>query len=290
MILSLLRESKDYIKNNNKFIKLVFYISFWKLLYTLVLISYNINNLLIYRFDKWLPRMSTLKYFLEEIISNHLVWLVILIAFIILIWYVFLYPTGMSAIIHFLKDKKNSIWKAIWKGVTDFFVMFELNALAFSFWFYTYAITVLRLFTLWILDNTIAIILVSVWWLAALFSSIFWQYAKFLIVIENMWVFEAIKKSISITITNIWVTIRWRVMQLVTYILFYFKAFIIASAPMLLVYFLINAWLADRGFKRVIRLIGIITVILIIYMISIIQAFFRKFWFKMYNKVVKIEE
>ncbi|HOG15003.1 MAG TPA: hypothetical protein PK674_00225 [Candidatus Absconditabacterales bacterium] len=290
MILSLLRESKDYIKNNNKFIKLVFYISFGKLLYTLVLISYNINNLLIYRFDKGLPRMSTLKYFLEEIISNHLVWLVILIAFIILIGYVFLYPTGMSAIIHFLKDKKNSIGKAIGKGVTDFFVMFELNALAFSFGFYTYAITVLRLFTLGILDNTIAIILVSVWGLAALFSSIFWQYAKFLIVIENMGVFEAIKKSISITITNIGVTIRGRVMQLVTYILFYFKAFIIASAPMLLVYFLINAGLADRGFKRVIRLIGIITVILIIYMISIIQAFFRKFWFKMYNKVVKIEE
>lgn len=290
MILNLLRQSKLFIKENHKFVKLIFYVSFWKLLYTLGLIAYNINNLLIYRFNKWLSLMSFLEYFKTEVISNNLLWLVILIGIIILVWYVFLYPTWTSAAIHFLRDKKNSIWKAMWKWANDFFTMFELNALAFSFWFYTYSITVLRLFTLWILDSTIAIILVAVWWLAVLFSSMFWQYAKFLIVIEDMWVFEAIKKSIWITINNIWITLRWWIMQMILYVLFYFKVFVIIAVPMLLMYFLINWGVASSGFEWIIRLIGWLSVILIIYLISIIQSFFRKFWFDVYHKVVDFEE
>ncbi len=290
MILKLFKESKNYIKNNHKFIKLVFYTSFWKLLYTLILLAYNINNLLIYRFDKGLSLMSSLKYFRVEIVTNHLIWLAILVALIILIWYVFLFPTWMSAAIHFLKDNKNSTWKAMWKWFNDFFTMFELNALALSFWVYTYAITVLRLFTLWVLNNTIAIILVVIWGFTVLFSSIFWQYAKFLIVMENMWVFEAIKKSISITINNIWVTIKWRIMQIVFYFLFFFKAFILASVPMLLIYFLINWWASSRGFEWLIRVVGVVAVVLITYIISIIQAFFKKFWFDLYNIIVNMEE
>ncbi len=296
MIRKLLKESKSFISTNHKFIKLIFLVSFWKLIYTIILISYNINNLLIYRFDKWLPILDTLQYFWEEITINNLVRLVIIIWLIVLIWYAFLYPTWMSAGIHFLKDKKDSIWKAIWKWVNDFFAMFELNALAFSFWIYTYAITVLRLFTLWIIDNTIAIMLVIVWWLAVLFSSIFWQYAKFIIVLENkwdkkeIWVFEAIKKSIWMTINHIWITSKWWIMQIFLSIVFYFKAFIIVSVPLLLIYFLINSNISNQWQEWIIRTIWWITLIITIYIVSIIQAFFKKFWFDIYNKVKSLEE
>lgn len=296
MILKLLQDTKSFLLKNHKFVKLIFLVSFWKLLYTIMLIAYNINNLLIYRFDKWLPIMDTLQYFREGIRVNHLVWLIVLIWIIILVWYGILYPTWMSAGIHFLKDKKNNIWRAIWKWMNEFFIMFELNALAFSFGVYTYAATVLRLFTLWILDSGITVWLIIVWGIAVLFSNIFWQYAKFIIVLEktdnkkDIGVFEAIKKSISMTINNIGITIRWWLFQIITLFIFYFKVFVLMSIPLLLIYFLINNNLSSQWQEWIIWTIWSITLVITIYMISIIQAFFKKFRYDIYQHIISQKE
>lgn len=299
MIRNTLKQSKNFLLKNHKFIRLVFFIAFGKLLYTIILLAYNVNNLLIYRFNKGWSTLSTIQYLRIEVQSHSLVWLVILLAIIVLVWYVFLYPSGMAATIHFLKDKKNNIGKSIWKWIWDFFAMFELNALSFSFWIYTYAITVLRLFTLWILNSNIAIILVVVRWLVVLFASIFWQYAKFILVMEKkhekdedekIWIFDAIKKSISLSINHIGITFRWWIMQIITWIWFYIKTFVIIAIPLLVIYFLVNSNINTNGFEWLIRIISGITTILTIYMFSMIQAFFRKSWFDIYQTIKTLEE
>jgi hypothetical protein len=68
--------------------------------------------------------------------------------------------------------------------MNDFFVMFEFQAMMFSFSFFTYIITVLRMFMLNILDNVFIIIIVSIWGVAVLLATILWSYAKFAIVLE----------------------------------------------------------------------------------------------------------
>lgn len=273
----------------------MFLISFWRLIYVIILISYNINNVLVYRFDKWLSIFSTLKYFWWEITRNHIVWLIVILWVIVLIGYAFLYPTWISASIHFLKDKKQKIGKAIWKGINDFFVMFELNALAFSFGFYTYTITVLRLISLDILGNWFAMWLVILWWICVLFASIFWQYAKFILILEknennkSIWVFDAIKKSIWLSINNVGITIKWWIRQIIILFIFYFKTFIIISIPWLILYFLINSNI-NPWLEWIIWTLWIVTTIMAIYIMSIIQAFFKKFRFDIYIHIKSQKE
>lgn len=285
MIKQYIQDSKAFLLNKPKFMNLVFWIWFCRSLSVVFLLTYNINNVLIYRFNKWLSVFTVFQYFIEEISRNHIVRLVIILAIFILIWYVFLYPMGMSASINFLNNQKDGIWKAIWKWAGDFFTMFELNGLAFSFWPYTYSITVLRLITLDVLNSWFVIWLIILWWIAVLFASIFRQYAKYIIITEQIWVFEAIKKSVWITITNMGITIKWLVMKTIALCIFYFKLIIILSVPLLLIYILLTSNLINGWNERIIRIIWIIATIIATYILSVTQWFCTVFTHKIYTYI-----
>jgi hypothetical protein len=285
MIRQFIKDSKAFLLSNHKFINLVFFIWFCRSVSIIILLAYNINNVLIYRFDKWLSVFTVFQYFIEEITRNHIVRLIIILAIFISIWYIFLYPMWISASIHFLNHQKESIWKAIWKWANDFFTMFELNALAFSFWPYTYSITVLRLITLDVLNSGFVIWLIILWWIVVLFSSIFWQYAKYIIVTEQIGVFEAIKKSMWMAITNMGVTMRWLIMKIIVLSIFYFKLIIIVAVPLLMIYFLLTSNAINSENERIIRIIWIITTIIATYILAVTQSFSTVFWHKIYSHI-----
>jgi len=286
MIKQFLRETKAFLVQKPKLIRLTFWVSICRSVSILLLLAYNINNILIYRFGKWMSIFTVFQYFLDTITSNHIVWLIIVLIIFIAIGYVFLYPMWISATIHFLNNKDESISKAIGKWTNDFFTMFELNALAFSFWPYTYIITLLRLVTLNVLNSGFVIWLIIVWWIAVLFASIFWQYAKFLIVEEWLWVFEAIKKSMWITTTNLWITFKWVITKCLVLFIFYFKIIIVVGVPLLIMYLLITLNIINENNERLLWTIGIITTLLASYIIGITQAFFMTFWHKIYHKII----
>lgn len=290
MIRQWIKDSKDFVLQTPKLIKLSFLVWFCRSITIVLLLAYNINNVLIYRFEKWLSIFTLFQYFIDEITVNHIRWLIIIISIIITIWYVFMYPMWISAIIHFLKSKKQSISNAMWKWAKDFFTMFEINALAFSFGPYTYMVTSLRLITLDVLDSWFIIGLLILRWIIVLFSSIFWQYAKFIIIDEQIWVFEAIKKSIELTITNTWITIKGLIMKIIILLLFYFKMIIIVWIPLLIMYFLLTTNILNWNHERILRTLWIVATILAAYIIAVTQAFFMTFWHKIYRHILEKAE
>ncbi len=281
MIRQFVKDTKNYLLQKPRLIKLAFFVWFCRSIEVMLLLGYNLNNVLIYRFGKWMSIFTMFQYFIDTITKNHIIWLIVLIAIIISLWYLLLYPMGISATIHFLNQKTDSIWKAMWKGANDFFIMFELNALAFSFWPYTYMITVLRLITLDVLNSWFVIWLFILWGVMVLFASVF------IIVEEKIWVFEAIKKSMSITILNIWITFRWLIMKMIVLGMFYFKTIIIIWVPVLLMYFLITTNIINSNNERIMWTIWIIATILWAYILSVIQAFFITFWHKIYHHILE---
>ncbi len=287
MIRQFIKDSKTLLLQKPKLIRLSFWIWFCRSISVILLITYNINNVLIYRFWKWMSVFTMFQYFIDEVTRNNLLWIMIAVAVVIGLWYALLYPMGIAAIIHFLNNKSDSIWKAIWKGANDFFTMFELNALAFSFGPYTFMITALRLITLDVINSWFIIWLFILWWIIVLFASIFWQYAKFIIIEEKIWVFEAIKKSMSITITNMWLTIRWLIMKVVILTIFYFKMIIIVWVPLLLMYFLVIGNIINDGNQRIMRIIWFISIVLASYILTTTQAFFMTFRHKIYKHILE---
>jgi hypothetical protein len=289
MIRQLVKDSKAFILQKPKLVGLSFLIWVSRSLEILLLLAYNINNMLIYRAGKWMSVFTMFQYFIDEVVANHIVRLIIIILIIFSAWYIFLYPMWISAIIHFLNQKKWNISKAIWKWTWDFFTMFELNALAFSFGAYTYLITILRLITLDVIHSWFVIWLLILWGTAVLFSSIFWQYAKFIIVEEQIGVFEAIKKSVWLTINNMFITIKWLIIKIMITILFYFKLIIIISIPLLISYFLLSSNIINGSNERIIRVLWIASLILASYILTTTQAFFMTFWHKIYKHILNRE-
>lgn len=290
MIRKYLNDSRTYLLEHKKFVNLAFFVWFCRFFYIVFFLAYNVNTLLTYKLEKWLSIFTIFQLFVDLVNENNLLRLVILVLILFAIWYALGYPIWISANIHFLdKDSNESIGTALSGWIKDFFSVFELNGLAFSFWAYTFFSTVFRLYILDILNSGLAITLVIVWWLCVLFSSIFWQYAKYIMVLEkkdwkNMWISEALKKSMNLTISNFGLTIKWFLAKAWMTIVFYFKIAIIVTVPLLVIYFLATSDVIWPGAQRVIWVIWVLTMIIATFMLTSTQAFFFKFWHLLYKK------
>ena len=279
-----------YLLEHKKFVTLAFVVWFCRFFYIVFFLAYNVNTLLTYKLEKWLSIFTIFQLFVDLVNENNLLWLVILVLILFAIWYALGYPIWISANIHFLhKDQNESIGTALSEWIKDFFSIFELNGLAFSFWAYVFFSTVFRLYILDVLNSWLTIILISVWWLCVLFSSIFWQYAKYILVLEkkdwkNMGISEALKKSMNLTISNFGLTIKWFLAKAWMTIVFYFKIAIIVTVPLLLIYFLATNDVVGTNSQRIIWVIWVLTMVIATFMLTSTQAFFFKFRYLLYKK------
>lgn len=290
LLKNLLKETKEYLINTPKFIRLIFTIWFFRYFFVIILLANNINTLFTYRLDSWIDLQtlfSSIKNWIE--INNY--GLIIIIIIIFAIWYLLMYPVWLSAWIHFVDDKDKSISRAFAYWLKDFFLMFEFNWLALSFWEYTFITTTSRLFAIDILSNWIIIWLIILWWFFVLFAAIFRQYAKFILVLEkwkdgkDLWIFDAIKKSISLTFSNLTYTIKWYISRIFISILFYIRLIVVIAIPLLILYFLITSGIIWIWNQRIIRILAIFTILIATYLFVLIQAFFTKFQYEMYKTV-----
>lgn len=288
MFKRILRDSISKIVEDTRLIRLSFLVTFCHFVSIVYLMVWNINNLLTYRYEKWIPMSKALEYILNRSQDNNMTVAIIIVVAIIFIWYSLLYPIWESAMIHYLDKEWQRTWKVIWKWVNDFFVMFEFEAMMFSFGIFTYLITTLRMFMLNILDNSFIIILIIIWWIVVLLATILWSYAKFIIVLEWQNVFSAIKRSASLTIMNFGTTIKFVVIQLFLMIRFVINAIVVMGIPFLIVY--IAIWLNVIESKIVWYVIAISVIILLFlmaYINAIIEAFFMTYRYKVYKSITE---
>ena len=289
MIKWYLNDSRKFLFEHKKFTKLAFIVWFCRFFYIVFFLAYNVNTLLTYKLEKGLSIFTIFQLFVDLVNENNLLWLVILVLVLFAIWYALGYPIWISANIHFIeKDENENIWTALSEWIKDFFSVFELNWLAFSFWAYTYFSTLFRLYILDIISSWLVIWLIGIRWLCVLFSSIFRQYAKYILVLEkkdwkNMWISEALKKSMNLTISNFGLTFKWFLAKAWMTIVFYFKIAIIITVPLLLIYFLATSDIMWNN-QRIIRVIWVLTMIIATFMLTSTQAFFFKFRHLLYKK------
>ncbi|MCF7834481.1 hypothetical protein K9M48_00300 [Candidatus Gracilibacteria bacterium] len=288
MFRQILRESINKITEDTKLIRLSFLVTFCHCISIVYLMVWNINNLLTYRYDKSISTGKALEYIINRSQDNNMtLWVIIFVSFVFL-GYFLLYPVGESSLIHYLNDGIKKTGKALGKGINDFFVMFEFEALATTFSFFMYIITILRLFMLNILDNTFVIILVIIRGAAVLFATILRSYARFAIVIEGHQVFGAIKRSVYLTFLNFGTTIKFVFIQIFLTIRFLINAIVIMGVPFLIVY--IAIWLNVIESKIVGYIIAISVIamlILMAYINAIIEAFFVTYRYKVYKSITE---
>lgn len=283
MIRDIIYQTKQDLLNHPKLIKYSFFYMFCHSLITLWFIVYNTNNVLLYRYESWISLFTMLQYFIDRV-KDYWLWIyVIILGVLIAIWYFILYPIGISTIVHFINKWFKSHSSSVWWWLKNYFTITEFNWLAFSFGTFTFFMTLIRLYTLDILNSTFAIVLIIIWWMVVLIASILWNYAKYYIILEWVSVYDAIRNSVTLTFNNFFLTIKATFYQLVLYIYFLFRMGIILIIPLLILYLLIYLdaikW---ASLEWILWILGVILVISTSYIGSIIWVYFDLYRYKVF--------
>ena len=206
---------------------------------------------------------------------SHMSWWLIWIGLILAIWYFLLPPIGEASLIHYLDDVDRKWARSLGKWLTSFFPMFEFNGIMSVFTPLMFIIFLSRFWMLGILDNVFVVIIIFLRWLLVFFASIFLPFAKYFIVLEDMKPFDAMKKSMSLSLTHLATVLRATFLQYVLSMRFIINILLFLGMPMLVLYTATKFDITTTGpLTTIVIWASVLTALLIAYINGIIEAFF----------------
>ncbi len=235
--------------------------------------------------NTWLLQLI-LKYIQSLLNHENLLIISIILLSILLIGYFLLPPIAEASIIYYLNDKEKKWSKSLWKWVLKFFPMFELHGFLSLFSFLAFFIAISRFYVLNILSHPLVITITIIWLILIIVISIITPYTKYIIVLENKWLKEAIKSSLSLTLENFPTTIKYVFINYILYIRFLINILIIVWIPLITIVLIVKFNLNNSEiWKYILIIIILTTTFLTAYINGIIEAFFLTYWNKVYKKI-----
>ena len=140
-----------------------------------------------------------------------------------------------------------------------------------------------RFWMLWYLDNPVIKTVFIIWILCVLAKTIFRPYVNYYIILRNCSAWDAVIKSMSLTISNFWLTIRWLLRQLAIRFRFFLNSCIIIWVPILIMTIAVQLNIIDNSAVEVVSWILVsIWIIVFIYLEAIYVAFDNTYWYKIF--------
>ncbi len=284
----ILIEAYHDVLNDTKLIKLATLTTIFHSLVFTIYIIYQIIFIFTQLKHQWSEDLIKiiLHYFKSITSSEYFFIFSIIIAIILAIWYFLLPPIAEGALIEYLNSK--SIWKAIKKWLKKFFEMFEFHSLISVFCFLAFIIVASRLLVLGVLTNPIIILIIIFRLVIIILQTIFLVYTKFLIILEDLPLKEAIKKSFNLALDNLEITIKFVIVNYILYIRFIINLLIIIWIPIFLIWIpslFIKNIQNNQIFKNLFFISIIIWILVATYINWIIEAFFISYWYKVYEYI-----
>ena len=254
-------------------------------------VVYYINNLLLQKYESGLDLSDALLYLIDSIGMGKQLILLVVVIILIVIGYLWLYPIAQSGVVFALEKKEKSAFSSFVKGGSRFFPMLEYNGLSISFGIFVFLTVLLRLFIMDILWSGLIIVLISIWWLAVFFALFFWPYARILIVLEGISVFDAIKRSVVLTFSNLALTFQLVIFEVILLLRFILNALLVIGVPLLFIYLAFALNIIQYSIvETIIWVITILLIIFLAYINSLIETFFLTYWYTAYQKIIHEEE
>jgi len=283
----------NIIKDDSK-IK-TFYIIPWLLsilFLTILLVYQSIYTYVELFWNKEAALEIILKFFHSDYVIETIIWIGIF-----LIIYFILIPIFEWWLIKYIdfKDNNKEISKseAFWYWLYNFFPLFEFNNLFSEFkiisiinWF----LFMLRFF--WIEYLSILIYVFLVLLFLSLILNILFSYSKYIIILENKWVFEAIWISSKITIFNLIRTIKLYFLMLFLNMRVIFNFIVFLSFPLIMI---IAIWLITTKIFLIMAIL-ILSVLFILfiwalwYLTAVLEVFTTAIWYYAYKEWKKALE
>lgn len=229
-------------------------------------------------------------YFITTLNEHHALLTVIIAVLVIIVWYLRLYPIGQASVVYALHEPKNNNMTSFMKWMNRFFPMLEYGGLSIPFWLFTFATVLIRVYLMEIYDNIVVQFMIWIWWITVILATMLWQYAEIIIALEWCPVFDAIKKSTKVAASNIVLSFKLMLVELILLLRFFIIWAIIVWIPLWLVYIAVWLDILDNSFVEGVIWIVCWALLLVLWYINcIIEAFFITYWYKAYMALTKKE-
>lgn len=149
----------------------------------------------------------------------------------------------------------------------------------------------LRLYLINVLGNVVVDILIGIWGIMVLFASIFWSYAKVIIVLDGVQVFDAIKKSTKVAFLNLGLSIKLMLVEFFLLFRFLITGALIVGIPLGIVYIAVWLNILDNSFvEGLIRVVAGGLLLFLSYINCIVETYFLTYWYQAYKTIALEKE
>ena len=203
MIKSLVQQSIHFLLEKPKIIRLSFLTTFGHTIVRIYLVAYFLMNIVRTRYESGLDTSTAILYLFNKIQELNIRGFIIPFVVIIVIRYVYVYHIGTASLIYYIQSDGKKFFTALARGIKKFFPMMGSSALfGMGLGLYSVVTYTIRLGFMDLLGNVVVKIILIMWRTIALFIAIFAPYVKYYITTHDMNVFDAFKKSVSLTLGN----------------------------------------------------------------------------------------
>lgn len=285
MFRQILSDSVTVLFQNPKLIRLSFLTLVFYSIVRIYFIVYYFNTFLLYKYESWVQLSDAFIYVLDKL-NNQWILRAVIWVVIVLIWYLWFHPIGEASVISALDNPQQSAFRSFVRGSGKFFPMLEYSWLSIPFWVFTFCTVMLRLYLMDIFDNIFITIIVGIRWFLVLFASVCWSYARIIIALEGCQVFDAIKKSTSLAMNNLGLSVKLMFVELLLMLRFIVIGLLIVGIPVLLIYIAVWLDVIQNSFvETTIRVVAAGLLLVIAYLNCIVEASFLTYWYQAYRKI-----
>ena len=285
MFRQILSDSVTVLFQNPKLIRLSFLTLVFYSIVRIYFIVYYFNTFLLYKYESWVQLSDAFIYVLDKL-NNQWILRAVIWVIIVLIWYLWFHPIGEASVVSALDNPQQSAFRSFVRGSGKFFPMLEYSWLSIPFWVFTFCTVMLRLYLMDIFDNIFITIIVGIRWFLVLFASVCWSYARIIIALEGCQVFDAIKKSTSLAMNNLGLSVKLMFVELLLMLRFIVIGLLIVGIPVLLIYIAVWLDVIQNSFvETTIRVVAVSLLLVIAYLNCIVEAFFLTYWYQAYRKI-----
>jgi hypothetical protein len=149
----------------------------------------------------------------------------------------------------------------------------------------------IRIYLMDIFDNIMIQFMIVIRWVIVVLATMLWQYAQIIIALEWCPVFDAIKKSTKVAASNLSLSFKLMLVELILLLRFFVIWAIIVWIPLWLVYIAVWLDILNNSFvEGIIWVVCWALILILSYINCIIEAFFITYWYKAYTALTEKEE
>ena len=284
MLKEIIKETVKILINRPRIIRLALLTSYSYTFYQIYWVLYFINWLVNIKYNSWVDISDALIYFVNAIQRFNILWLIITIVVIFILWIFIFWPIWRQALLYSVDNPNMRTATAFVKWWKKWWIMAEFWWV--NMWWLSMRsvfIFAVRFWMLGYLNNPVIISVFTIWIICVLAKIVLRPYVIYYIVLKDYSAWDAVMKSMSLSLSNLWLTIKWLLKQAIIRCRFFLNSCIAIWIPLIVMIFCIQMNLIDNSAVEIItRILVSVWILIFIYLEAIFKAFDYTYWYKIF--------